>query len=316
MEIFLKYKMSRLTHSRNGAIRAMQISSAQVFAFVEGGLDRTFAERILSTCGLNQNQFRVFAIKEVNNGTGGKQAVLQHFKEFRSQGRLYADAWGKKLVSIFFADKDADDFLGVKLRSPHLIYTPTYDVEGVLFGFGNLLKALTEACLITIPQANELLGDAKSWIKNVATHWVDWITLCLISQQKKKNTGYTFDRISCINPDLAKEPDADKLLKCKNRVAQALIMQADEFEKYYQSVRMRVISSIENGQSLRFFKGKWLKSILQSVIDAAPRIEDANKNGIGERVCTALLAQVASSANCNCVNHYKTLLDCVLIKVK
>lgn len=308
--------MCRLTHSSNGAIRAMQISSAQVFAFVEGGLDRSFAEKILGASGLRLNQFRVFAIKEVNNGTGGKQAVLQYFRDFRRQGRLSGDAWGKKFVSIFFADKDADDFLGTRLRSPHLIYTPTYDVEGVLFHFCNVLKALAEACLITTSQASDLLGDARSWIVNIALNWADWITLCLISQKKKKNIGYTFDRPSCINPDPLKGPDEVKLLQCKSQASHALGMHADDFESYYQSVRHRVISSIRSGGCLKYFKGKWLKSIFQVIVENAPRIEDSNKNGIGEKLSTALLAQVATSASCRCVKHYQPLLANVLIGIQ
>lgn len=308
--------MVRITHSSNGAIRAMQISSAQVFAFVEGGLDRPFAEKILGACGLRSNQFRVFSIKEVNGGTGGKPAVLTHFKEFRRLGRLCENAWGKKSVSVFFVDKDADDFLGVKLRSPHLIYTPTYDLEGALFHFGNVLKALTEACLITTLQALDVLGDVKLWVKGIAENWADWITLCLISQKKKKNTGCTFDRPSCINPDPLKGPAEDKLLQCKEKAANVLCMNAYDFEIYYQSVRRRVICSINSGGCLKYFKGKWLKFILQAAIEAAPRVEDSNKNGVGEKINTALLAQVAIGDNCSCCEHYRPLLDILLVKLK
>lgn len=308
--------MARLIHSSSAAIRALQISSIQVFAFVEGGLDRPFAEKILGACGLKNNQFRVFSIKEVNGGTGGKPAVLTHFREFRRLGKLYENAWEKKYVSIFFVDKDADDFLGTKLRSPHLIYTPTYDLEGVLFHFGNVLKALTEACLITTMQAIDVLGDVNLWIKRIAVNWVDWITLCLISQKNNKNTGYTFDRFSYINPDPLKGPAEDKLLQCKERSASVLGMTMCDFELYYQSVRRRVELSINSGGCLKYFRGKWIKSIIQAAIEAAPKIDDASINGVGDKMNTALLAQVATSENCDYCKHYRPILDEVLVKVR
>lgn len=307
--------MSRLIHSSKAAVRAMQISSAQVFAFVEGGLDRPFAEKIIGGCGLNNNQFRVFSIKEVNGGTGGKQAILDRFKDFRRQGKLYENAWGKKYINIFFVDKDADDFLGVVLRSPHLIYTPTYDLEGFLYHFGDVLKALTEACFITTAQALDVLGDVRLWFKKITENWIDWITLCMISQKKKKNTGYTFERSSCINPNPLEGPCHDLLLQCKERSAIALGMDLSDFDAYYQSVRRRVSASIDSGEYFKFFKGKWLKLIIQKAIEAAPKIEDANKNGVGDKINVALLAQVGTTSDCDCYRHYKPILGQLLMRL-
>jgi hypothetical protein len=101
--------MTRLTHSSSGGLRAMQISTAQVFAFVEGGLDRPFAERLLKYFAKTETRIRVAAIKETARATGGKPALLEHFRQLKRKGHLLATAWGKPFVSLFFLDKDADD---------------------------------------------------------------------------------------------------------------------------------------------------------------------------------------------------------------
>ena len=189
--------MTRLTHSSGGFVRSLQLSSARVFAFVEGRLDRSFFDRVLSqVCNPTAIAYRVFAMKELPGGTGGKSALISTFRRFRQSGLLACTAFGKSMICIFFADKDSDDFTRKQLRSPHLLYSPTYDLEGHLFSCGDLTRALADACGITTDQARLLVPDASAWLHSAATHWKDWIALCLVSQARAVNCGCTYDRTS------------------------------------------------------------------------------------------------------------------------
>jgi len=297
--------MSRLTHSQGGFIRSLQMSSASVFAFVEGRLDRPFFDRLLDqVCGLKGLKHQVIAMKELPGETGGKSRLLSTFQTFRKQGLLMSLAFGKKMACIFLADKDADDYCLRKLRSAHLIYSPSYDLEGHLFTCGNLQRALADSSGITLQQAQLLIPDPEAWLMNVAEKWKDWISLCLISQRGKVNCGCTFDRISAINADPLAPASVHKLEHFKNALAVALGVTSDRFEQIYSTTYRRVEASLNAGKPMKYFKGKWLSYLMQKFLEAKPRPADADFNGIGERLGITLVAQVAVHANCKCCNPY------------
>lgn len=300
--------MTRLTHTESGWLRAMQISSAQVFAFVEGGLDRPFVERLIRLFAQSDTKFKVIAIKEIHDGTGGKMALLKHFRLLKKKGLLLATKWGKTFLSLFFLDKDADDVLNRKIKSSHVAYTPAYDLEGSLFACGDLSQALADACWITQEQSIALTGDVNKLLSDVSTHWSDWITLCLISQYKRKNIGCTFERISVLNTAPLQPPDASLLEQWKSNLRSTLGCTDVNFEKLYLKFYRVVIQSINVGEPLRYFNGKWLKFVLQKLLESAPKIPDANINSATERALTVLVSHVASHSQCQCCQHYEVFL--------
>ena len=232
----------------------MQISRVQVFAFVEGGLDRPFAERMLKLFVKTDIEVRVVAIRETPTATGGKLALLKHFRQLKRKGHLLATAWGKPFVSLFFLDKDADDVLKRKIKSKHVAYTSAYDLEGSLFACGNLSHALANTCLITREQSQAMIGDISQLLHDVSNCWSDWITLCLISQFKKKNVGCTFDRTSAVNTDPLLPPDATLLRQWKKSLQVGLGITVAEFDKLYQRFNRSVLHSISSGNPLRFLR--------------------------------------------------------------
>lgn len=300
--------MSRLIHTATGGFRAMQISTAQVFAFVEGGLDRPFVERILKHLSSSETKVRVVAIKETPIGTGGKPALVEYFRRLRRRGHLLTNAWGKPFVSLFFLDKDADDVLRKTLRSPHVAYTPTYDLEGTLFACGDLVGAVASTCLVTREQAEALIGNSSQLLREMAANWSDWITLCLISQFKRRNLGCTFDRMSVINVDPLKPADQTLLQQWKTDVRVSLAIPHADFDRLYKRFKDVVDNSIKSGESLRYFKGKWLKHILQMRLESQPRVPDANMNAVAERALSVLVSHVASHPACQCSRHYEPIV--------
>lgn len=308
--------MTRLTHSSGGFVRSLQMSSARVFAFVEGRLDRPFFDRLLSqVCNSTAIGYRVFAMKELPGGTGGKSSLISTFQSFRKNGLLACTAFGKSMICMFLADKDSDDFTRKQLRSPHLLYSPTYDLEGHLFSCGDLTRALADASGITTDQARALVPDPSAWLQSAAIHWKDWIALCLVSQSRGVNCGCTYDRTSQVNPDPLAPPDSTQVAAFKSRLAAMLAISQNDLEAEFVTASRRVDRSISDGQPLRFFKGKWLNHLIQRHLESKPRIPDALISGIGERIGVSLLAQVALHSNCTCCAAYLPQIKLLVARV-
>lgn len=300
--------MNRLVYSSGAYLRSMQISGAQLFAFVEGGLDRPFVERIFKSVA-PQIRYRIVAAKELPGSTGGKNRVIEWFKELRGKRMLASQSWGKKFFAIFFLDKDADDFKNRLLRSDHVAYTTTYDVEGTIFNCTDVHAGLADAALITSDQAKQLMPSFEGWLRTVTQHWVDWITLCLLTNFEGINCGCGFDRLSDVNPDRLGPPDVIKVEQYKLKACQALGIPAAEFSALYEKYRKRVEAANERGQHLRYFKGKWLHSLLQIYCERANKVEDWNVQSIGEKLTIALLGQIGNSRPCGCCGPFHERLE-------
>lgn len=308
--------MTRLTRSPQGFIRSLQISAVQVFAFVEGRLDRPFFDRLVAqACSQRGTTYRVYAMKELPGGTGGKVALMSTFKQFKRNGVLACRPFGKSMTCMFFADKDSDDFTRKRLRSPHFIYSPTYDLEGHLFSCGDLTGAISAACGVTMEQARLLLPDPKDWLNRLALNWQEWIALCLVSQANGVSVGCTFDRTSQVNINPFDSADDEKVNTFKSILAKALNIDDSELEIEYQTARRSVRVSIEAGRPLRYFKGKWLSHLIQRHLEGQARVPDANISGVGERVGSTLVVQVGNRAGCECCSPYSWKVEGVVSRI-
>jgi hypothetical protein len=302
--------MNRLRHSQAGQIRAFQISEDKFFAYVEGGLDRSFYDRILESLFQGRNiGFKVIAAKELPSQTGGKPSLLKYFKFLRREGKLHGEAFGKKFVCAFFADKDIDDLSRKMLRSPHIIYTPTYDLEGHLLSCGDLIRAVADASGITRDQAQILLGSQSNFLADFAAKWKEWTTLCIISQLNSVNSGSTYDRVSAVNPNFIDSTDEVALTTFKLSLRAKLGLSESEFQTLFDKYERLVIREIELGRPLRYFKGKWFIVGLQNHAMARLLVPDASINSLGEKVMTALVSQVAINfATCRCSSTFSEFL--------
>lgn len=308
--------MTRLTHSSGGFARSLQMSSASFFAFVEGGLDRPFFDRLIAAaCAARGIKHQVIAVREIPGSAGGKIALLALFREYRRTGKLLSTAFGKTMVCAFFADKDSDDFSRSQLRSPHLFYTQTYDLEAHLFKCGDLQRALADACGLTLQQAKLLIPDQSAWLLDVATKWRDWTVLCLISQTKRVNCGCTYDRASAVNANLLGPPDAGAVESFKVRLCASLAISRHDFDLLFREVERRLNATLNSGQPLRYFKGKWLLHVLQRMLESAAKPADALINSAGDKVTTALLSQVASNPGCQCCAPFSPGLAKLVLQV-
>lgn len=293
--------MSRLVHSESGYRRGLQISRTQLFIFVEGGLDRGFYDQYFrNTPLLGQYAYEIRAAKELPANTGGKPALLKHFRYLRKSKSLSGNAFGKKFACAFMLDKDIDDLSRKKVRSPHVIYTPTYDLEGHLVSCGDLIGALSIACGITFGQAQNLIGSKNLFLSKIVESWKEWLALCMLSQLNSINVGCSFDRNSAINVDEIGQVDQGKLAHFKVALAAKLNCSLEEIEVSFQNTIKKITNDIKKGQPLKNFKGKWFKSILQKYAFANLNVADATLNSVGEKVIVSLVAQVANRPSCPC----------------
>lgn len=308
--------MTRLTHSSGGFARSLQMSTASFFAFVEGGLDRPFFDRLIAAaCASRGVKHQVIAVREIPGSAGGKIALLSQFKEYRRTKKLLTTAFGKTMACVFFADKDSDDFSRRQLRSAHLFYTETYDLEGHLFGCGDLQRALADACGLTLQQAKLIVPDQNGWLLDVATKWKDWTVLCLISQTRRINCGCTYDRASAVNTNPLGPPDVAALEVFKNKLAMSLAICRNDFDLLFAEVERRVNVALNSGQPLRYFKGKWVLHVLQRMLESAAKPADTLVNSAGEKVTTALLSQVAVQPGCQCCTAFLPGLAKLILQV-
>ncbi|NRR29857.1 DUF4435 domain-containing protein [Oxalobacteraceae bacterium] len=286
------------------------MSKQDIFVFVEGGLDRSFYDRLLHNEISRKNiSYEIRAAKELPGETGGKSTLLSFFQSLKNLGKLTDESLGKKFSCIFFLDKDIDDFSRKKIKSPHVIYTSTYDLEGHLISCGDLILAIADSCGITRIQATKLIGNQNDFLKNSILNWQDWVTLCMISQVESINIGCTYERGSAINEDGVSDVDHVKLNKFKISLALKLALSEDDFENLYLQYRNRLTREISKGNFLRFFKGKWFGFILQQHMNKHLKIPDANQNSIGDKVMVALLGQVASKSPCCCCEPFCQAID-------
>ena len=299
--------MSRLVHSENALSRAMEISKNQLFIFTEGGLDRPFCQRLVGNLFPNRAwQFRIIATKELPAATGGKPALIKHYKKLRRKGHLSYIAFEKPMASLFFADKDIDDITRQKLRSDHFLYTKTYDIEGYLFSSGDLTEAISAACQVTTQQANAWINNHREWLKSICINWADWITLCIISQTKKINIGCGYSRPSPINGNSLEATNPVALQEFIRHISLALSTTEAEAQTVFDKMKIRVVQTIESGDGLKLMKGKWIASILEKYLKNSFKVPDATLDAAGSRALTVLVSHVGKKTNCPACIEYAT----------
>ncbi|MBE7367126.1 hypothetical protein [Ramlibacter pallidus] len=304
--------MSRLTFSNGAFARKLQVSNSKVFAFVEGGLDRPFADRLLRAESKGVWRYQVIGAKELPGETGGKPRLVRLYAWLRKKGMLRFNAYSKESVCMIFLDKDIDDLTRRGLRSDHVIYTESYDLEGDLFLNADLVAAVSDALGMTREQAGAFLGLPSTWIQAQVERWADWATLCVISQARQVKVGASFDRMSAINPDILGATDEAQLGEFKRKLKSELGCSGVRFSRMYDRYRKEILKCGSSEQPLRLFKGKWLAPILEKDASRRIGIPDISVQLAGQKVLTALVAQVGNSPTCTCCSRRRRQLTRLL----
>ncbi len=280
--------MNRLTHSTLGYIRALQISSHNLFVFVEGQThDPYFYDKLCkSVCKSKNIKYVVNDAKQLPGETGGKTKILNFFGHLEENSLLTIDFGGIKKTFVFFVDKDIDDFLGERINSPHLIYTKYYTIENHLFANGNLAEAIAAAASLSENLASEILGKSDDWRKNAAFAWIDWIKISLFARKYNVSCECNFRTQSRINEPLYKKTINQKTYEYYLDLLQKRTGFSDDvFHQKFSELAALVDNLFSQGEYDLLFQGKWYSYF---VVEEIKHLR-SNVNGLHGKLESTLL---------------------------
>jgi hypothetical protein len=289
--------MSRLTHSPAGFLKGLQISRKHLFAFVEGvSNDEYFYSRICEiVCRGTGLDFECNVARNLPGGAGGKKALLKFLEYARRSSKLASKFKDKTTVLVFFVDKDIDEILRRKLRSPHVVYTKFYDIESHLFAEGNLTEAAAATGSVDRRLVAAAFGPPADWRLNKALLWKDWIKLCVFCQRYSVKGSSNYGARSEINENTFGPRDDAKL---KAKVAQ-LRTQAGlipaVFNRRLETTSRQVDRLYDDGRHDEIFKGKWYSAFAEEDLAAIAGRQRAR--GTGSRIATALAVTIDFDAD-------------------
>lgn len=288
--------MSRLDHPFAGYLRYMQMSRSTLFVFTESAdVDRYFYSMLVDpVCRREGITYQLVTAAELSGGDGGKQILLSFFDYLRGRSSLVDRFKDKITLSVFFVDKDVDDYRRAKRRSAHIIYTETYEVENYLFMYGDLCQAVGASASLDIASVHTCIGDYSEWRKKAASNWKDWVKLCLFSALHTVASSRNYGRyVSPINQGcygaLLTNEYAHQLATIQNQSG----VPPYRFERSFKQLSHHVDKLYDIDRYDKVFKGKWYFPFLREDICRIAGSRHYDRSGIQKRFVNCL----ASSLN-------------------
>jgi hypothetical protein len=276
--------MSRLRHSEKALIRSLQLSRTDVFVFVEGWTDRYFYDKGCKVAlnGLPRT-YELRLSRELAAGGEGKHALLNFFSYLRGRKLLFHEFKGKKLAVIFFLDKDVDDFLRIRKRSKHLVYTQYYAVENYFVRHSDLGDALAAAACLDADSVRAILGNQDAWSRRAATEWKDWVGLCLLARAVRANAPSNYGRHSQVNVGAYGGVIPGSVMLMEGEIQAASGLPAARFQQISARVNRFVARMFAIGLHDRLFKGEWYGFFLVEDARRAAAGRPHDPNGLANR---------------------------------
>jgi hypothetical protein len=281
--------MARLGYSSNGMLRALEMSRANVTAFVEGFLDRSFFSHLVgSNTSAVGKVIEIRLAHELDSSLGnGKTALLALHAILKHRSRLAFMIGTARKAVIFFLDKDVDDIRRTRRRCEHVIYTEHYSVENYLFRNGDIAKAIScGACLDC--QSVGAWPSNRAWTNQAARAWVEWIAFCLMTTWFRTPGLPNFGARSLIHGGEYKPLDAAKEATLLAAVSKRTGRTMAAVKAAYKRELKRVTKSLGDDTVDRFFNGKWYSGFLAK---DAERVAAGRQlpQGLEERLEVALM---------------------------
>jgi hypothetical protein len=288
--------MSRLRHSQKAFVRSLQISATEIFVFVEGWSDRYFYDKGCNAAlGGVPLKYELRLSRDLNTGTQGKNALLDFFSYLRTRKLLFHEFKGKKLAAIFFVDKDVDDYLRIRKRSIHLVYTQYYAVENYVVRHSDLADALSAAACLDIGSIRAALGDQDAWCRSAAAEWMEWVGLCLLARALGANAPPNYGRPSQVNRGAYGGVVPGSVAAMEGQIQAASGLPTPRFQEIARGVNRFVTRMFATGQHDRVFKGEWYGLFLVEAARAAAAGRQYNSNGLADRTFAVASAKMEFS---------------------
>lgn len=283
--------MNRLRHSYAGYLRLMQISSSDLFVFVEGHqTDPFFYAAICASIPDIHVLYEICLARQLPGETGGKQALLSFFSFLRQRKALVSSLGGQETTCIFFLDKDVDDLQRTKKRSQHLVYTEHYDVQNYIFMHGNLLDGAASAASVDAVRLRAELSDAPRWCLRIARLWREWISLCLGVLEERISSEANYRVVSRVQTRLCGPTDAGRYAALIRNVARRCGLPVAVFRQRLAAKMRKVDTYFASGQHHRLFKGKWFVTVLADDIDRIMAGRTYHNKGLSSRLTSSVAA--------------------------
>lgn len=283
--------MSRLTHSFAGFRRSMQLSSAILFAFVEGKSDRSFYSQFCDRVGFNTTIPYVVVLSQELTGTSrGKQALVEFFEYLDSSGSLFQNLQGKKSLAVFYLDKDVDDLTARIRNSQYIVYTEYYELENYLFIHGDIARAAAIAAELDLVTIRAVIGEYEPWRRRCAVLWKEWVVLCAYAQVHRLRSVVNYGVHSFINPGIAGPVDSNLLAQYQEIVFQVSGLSNDDFNISMKTLAAEVEALYRAGNYDRVFKGKWYALFILDAVRIAAHGRAYNLTALKEKLYATMAA--------------------------
>jgi hypothetical protein len=304
----------RLQYSFAEFLRVMQVSEKILYIFVESFRDRYVYSRIIDIESQRRGVgYQVVASDELQGDGEGKDKLLRFFEYLRSRSSLIDRFNGKTTISVFFLDKDVDDFRRTKRRSEHIVYTEMYELENYLFMQGDLSEAAAASASLDIQMIRNELGDYALWRQNAASRWKKWVIICLFSVTNKIGSMTTYGRdTSPINSraygPLKRNEYRSYLQTLRNRTG----LTSSKFKYLFERLCRRVDKIYSEGQHDLIFKGKWYTQFLTEDIRNVAGSRRFDCTFLGKRLLNTLAATLDFDKGW--ADHFKAPVRDILVK--
>lgn len=257
--------MPRLARDFTSFRRALQVSHVLVHILVEGReVDSYLYDRLAERSTREAVSYRIVRADELTDGrSGGKQLLLKLFQHLRHYKALMVTG---RYAVLFVLDKDVDDIERRRRRSLHVLYTPSYDAECLLFRHGNLVEAVGAALSMQRSQL-QFLRLSERWCDYAAERWLEWVALCLCARRLGANYP-NYGSVSQVNDPSASQANLQKVREAIKNLANQSGKTSQQVEALYMRRVAKVRRLLRTGEIDRVFKGKWYADILTGDIMA------------------------------------------------
>jgi hypothetical protein len=270
----------------------MQMSRHDLFVFVEGGTDRYFYGLLCDHVIRDPLSYELVSADELPGGNPGKPGLLAAFRYLRSSHGLADSFQGKRTYVVFFLDKDIDDVLRVRLRSPHLHYTPMYELENHLFSAGDVCASAAATASLDPATLRRHIASADSWRLRVARSWQLWVVLCIVSRRFGTASAVNYGRGSLINAPRFGPVDQARVEAQEVTIRTAAGCSAAEYAAMLDRVSRVVAKYYRRGDADRLFRGKWYGEFLAADVKIAAGSRRVSLNAFAERIVNHLASSV------------------------
>ena len=213
--------------------------------------------------------YEVRQARELPGATGGKARLMDYYDYLRRANALCSSIGAKRTAVIFCVDKDIDDILRSRRRSPHVIYTDGYEVENYLYCNGNVEDAL--AAVLAIAPAGVVAQLPTDWRITAPVLWRDWIVTCIVTRMTAANVDANFGVASRINTPCTAPTDAGALQQRLLEIQQVSSLDQSAFDRLWHRVARKVDARMAAGLHDTVFRGKWYSIFLRHWLSSHTR---------------------------------------------